>query len=167
MTWAIFRNQDFINKSDIRCRIKSIDDETVKLQKDLKDKDDVSQVKHLFLLLQNWDTPFVYEAALLQLDFFSEKQKDKIFELLNESINSLKITSEPPPYKKEHSNFYVLTLLSKTLCDERLADTMAKLSKSDNKYTAEKASDALPWLKSKIKYPIKYIELYRSFESRS
>ena len=113
MTWAIFRNQDFINKSDIRCRIKSIDDETVKLQKDLKDKDDVSQVKHLFLLLQNWDTPFVYEAALLQLDFFSEKE----FEPQGVSVFLEKIKNEAKIKKVEYQQSFNRNLFFLDLTD--------------------------------------------------
>ncbi|MCP4107181.1 MAG: hypothetical protein GY749_16845 [Desulfobacteraceae bacterium] len=168
-TWLVFRsNEKLTNETYSYNRQKKIMGKYKQVNKQIAKRKAGNKYDILFKTIENWKEPIEYESAMLLISDEYIANPDEVVSRLIELLNMQHIPeSPPPPYLRNHTVFYILCTLAKSLNDKKLVETIEYLAESNNIYVSTIASEALLWLKKGVRYPLKYHELKRSYKSRS
>lgn len=167
-TWLSFneRNSNLSTNELFQNRQALIWKSYEKLNNSLRDQGIADQASRLFGALKEWETPYDYEAAMLLIAELHEVHPDNVIPLWTESILACVPDTLPPPFKKEHTLFFMMCVLGKTMGGTEVLATLERLETSGNKYATENVRDALKWVRAGAPYPLKYRELRRAYYSQ-
>jgi len=128
---------------------------------------EANRSEHILNRMVNWDTPLSLEACTQILIKEHSKNPGSVVRAIRSALPGYIPANTAPPYTKTHTTFNALCLATMAIGDQGMTDTFVTLAAADNPYVAEKSAEVLKWLAAGTKYPIKYHELRRLYDSRS